>query len=246
MANFLGPADTDHFVDYAHEGPGFPTWHRQLILWLEREIQVQIHDHTFRLPYWDWRDPSQREILFKRDRLGENVDGIVVGDLFTNWKTFCWENPTGLSYPVPLCDPTVSDNQILRRCPHPNTYLCERNGTNWPTYGDVKKALSIENYDTFPYTRFVEETGTSFRNYFEGFITRRGVDCGGDTMCTVDRVKNVTVVRKLHNSVSKKHRQVLAIIPMPICVKITHHRVPPPHDKCVTPYSFQRVSLTKY
>ena len=86
--------------DYAHEGPGFPTWHRLLLLWLEREIQMVTESHKFRLPFWDWSNPSEREILFQSDRLGENVKKtvngvgvtVVEGDLFTNWKTYCWED----------------------------------------------------------------------------------------------------------------------------------------------------------
>ena len=95
-------ADTDDFTDYAHEGTGFPTWHRLFLLWLEREIQIEISNHTFRLPYWEWSDPSQREIPFTRDRLGENVEGVVQGDLFTNWDTYCWEDMMLLSPPVPI------------------------------------------------------------------------------------------------------------------------------------------------
>ena len=92
--------DLSKLVDYAHEGTGFPTWHRQFLLWLEREIQVAIDDIEFRLPYWDWSDPDQREILFKSDRLGENVKDttfpdlkrrvVVKGELFDNWDTYCW------------------------------------------------------------------------------------------------------------------------------------------------------------
>ena len=189
-------------MDYAHEAPGFPPWHRLLLLWLEREIQVLISDHTFRLPLWDWRDPTQKETIFQRDRLGENINGTVVGELFTDWTTVCWEDTAGMEYPVPLCDPINSDNQTLRRCPYPNSHLCDKDGSNWPTYADVEKVLSIECYDAPPYDRFIENTSSSFRNYFEGFISKPGTDCGNDTMCTVDHVKNITIVRKLHNSVS--------------------------------------------
>ena len=198
----MAVADSDNFVDYAHEGPGFPTWHRQLILWLEREIQVELRDHTFRLPVWDWRNPALRDILFRQDRLGENVNGEVVGDLFTNWQTFCWADNNGLPYPVPICDPTIPSNQSLRRCPSPNSYLCDKNGQNWPTYEDSYKALSIETYDAAPYTRFVEGRRSSFRNFYEGFVVMPELNCRGDTMCLVDMVKNVTIHRKLHNAVS--------------------------------------------
>ena len=198
-----------HIVDYAHEGPGFITWHRQLMLWLEREIQVEINDHTFRFHFWDWRDPSQRDILFRRDRLGKNIAGQVVGDLFENWEMFCWEDTNGLPYPLPICDPMAPSNQTLHRCPPPNSHLCDKNSPNWPTYEDVEELLSIEGYDAAPFDRFVEETSGSFRNYLEGFVTRPGMECGGNTMCGVDRVRNVTIYRKLHNSVSEHSSMLL-------------------------------------
>ena len=49
----------DNFLEFAYEAPGFPTWHRLFMLWLEREFQIVTGNHTLRLPYWDWRDPMQ-------------------------------------------------------------------------------------------------------------------------------------------------------------------------------------------
>ena len=89
------------------------------------------------------------------------------------------------------------------------SHLCDKNSPNWPTYEDVEEVLSIEGYDAAPFNRFVEETSGSFRNYFEGFITRPGMDCGGNTMCGIDRVRNVTIYRKLHNSVSEHSSMLL-------------------------------------
>ena len=188
--------DTNNFIDYAHEGTGFPTWHRLFLLWLEREIQIQINDHTFRLPYWDWSDPSQREILFTRDRLGENVNGLVVGDLFNNWNTYCWKDTSGMKYPIPICDPTVPSGENLRRCPH--NELCKMNNSNWPSTSDVKHAVSIKTYDSSPYNRYVRGTDTSFRNYMEGFVVKNG-GCGSDTFCSPG---NPSITRKLHNTVN--------------------------------------------
>ena len=196
---------TDPKVDFAHEGPGFPTWHRLLLLWLEREIQREIENHLFRIPYWDWRNPADREKLFQKNRLGENNDGRVVGDLFENWQTICWQDPKDKNYPIKICDPDEI-TQPLRRCPSPT--LCMESNENWPSYGDVDRAVSIEGYDSFPYTRYVKDTNIneylSFRNYMEGFITKPGKDCGQNSLCTTenDGTGNVTVERKLHNTVS--------------------------------------------
>ena len=189
-------------VDYAHESTGFPTWHRLFLLWLEREIQVAIDNTTFRIPYWDWSQPSQREILFKSDRLGENRDGTVVGDLFTDWETYCWQDMSDLSYPVPICDPSTPSGQILRRCP--NAKLCNSDNPNWPTSSDVNEALSIEDYDDDPFDRFVTNTASrSFRNYLEGFLDKPD-GCADDRLCTpAQPSKNRTAItRKLHNTVS--------------------------------------------
>ena len=152
----------------------------------------------FRLHYWDWRDPEQRDILFKRDRLGENVNGNVVGDLFNNWDTYCWQDISGKQPPIATCDPTQPTNETLRRCP--SKTLCDKSNKNWPSYLDVDTAISIKSYDTSPYDRFIQNTEKSYRNYMEGFITQRGTDCGGDTLCTTDG--NVTVKRRIHNTVN--------------------------------------------
>ncbi|CAI8029359.1 Tyrosinase [Geodia barretti] len=187
--------NTDDFTDYAHEGTGFPTWHRLFLLWLEREIQIEISDHTFRLPYWDWTQPSQRESIFTRDKLGEHLNGEVVGDLFTNWETHCWEDITGKSYPIPICDPTVSSGETLRRCPCDT--FCKKDNPNWPSEADVNDALAVKTYDDKPYDRYVPSRDNSFRNFMEGFVVNPD-DCGSDPLCSIGKV-NIT--RKLHNSV---------------------------------------------
>ena len=193
-------AGTDDFFDVAHEGPSFPTWHRLYLLWIEREIQILIDDHTFRVPYWDWRDPEQRDVPFQRKRLGESIDGEVVGDLFEdeNWQLKCWEDIEGKPFPLPICDPTVASSEKLQRCPF--AALCDKTNRNWPSYAEVAEAISIDTYDTSPYNRFVTDTDNSFRNYMEGFIVQP--DCEGDTMCLVDDKMGVAISRRIHNTVS--------------------------------------------
>ena len=193
-------------MDYAHEGTGFPTWHRQFLLWLEREIQVAINDIEFRLPYWDWSDPDQREILFKRDRLGENMEDtsnpnsrprVVMGDLFdNNWITYCWNDPSTITtFPVSICDPTELSNQALRRCPYPDK--CERSNEDWPSKTDVEKAVAIEKYDSSPYHRCINDK----EHTMEGFLAIK--ECtAGNTLCSSDKCPGLPITRKLHNTVS--------------------------------------------
>ena len=220
MVLFVSVGDTQDLsklVDYAHEGTGFPTWHRQFLLWLEREIQVEIDDIEFRLPYWDWSDPDQREILFERDRLGKNVEDttfpdlkrrvVVKGELFDNWDTYCWSNTSGLPFgiPVSICDPTESSNETLRRCPYPDK--CEKSNEDWPSKTDVEDAVAIEEYDSSPYHRCIDdkEHTMSFRNYMEGFLAINKCSAG-NTLCSSDKSSDkcpgLPITRKLHNTVS--------------------------------------------
>ena len=207
---YIFTPDTAGFTDYAHEGTGFPTWHRLFLLWLEREIQIAINDHTFRLPYWEWTDPSKRETPFQTDRLGANVESvmsvggeeknvtIVEGDLFNNWDTYCWKDMKNMDFPIPICDPTESSDEKLRRCP--NDALCKMDNPNWPSKDDVKHSLSIDIYDAFPYNRSVKGIDTSFRNYIEGFIVDPD-NCDEDTLCETKEKGNEAITRKLHNTV---------------------------------------------
>ena len=193
---------TDLFFDVAHEGPSFPTWHRLYLLWIEREIQIIIKDHRFRVPYWDWRIPTQRDVPFHRDRLGESIDGEVVGDLFDggDWKLKCWEDIGEKPFPLPICNPNVASSEKLQRCP--NETLCNKSNEKWPSHDEVAEAILIDMYDTSPYNRFVTDTDYSYRNLMEGFVITPGSDCGDDTMCTVDDRMGVTISRRNHNTVS--------------------------------------------
>jgi hypothetical protein len=101
------------YADYAHESTGFPTWHRQYLLWLEWELQYMLKETTrpntyymFRLHYWDWRKEMQTDenSPFKDNRLGSTVyrggNLIVEGTLAHGWTHRCWKFTPGL-----ICDP---------------------------------------------------------------------------------------------------------------------------------------------
>ena len=92
-------------IDFAHESPGFLTWHRYYLLLLERElgriaerlknegkISSNWTRYNFALPYWDWSESAVEEI-FQENTFGvfnaESELTDVQGDLFNNWTPVC-------------------------------------------------------------------------------------------------------------------------------------------------------------
>ncbi|KAL5509473.1 hypothetical protein EMCRGX_G004856 [Ephydatia muelleri] len=125
--------------DYGHEASGFLTWHRILLLWFEREIQIMINDDSFSLPYWDWTKPENRKSVLSNDWYGSSVNGNIQGR-FAAWQTICW-NKADLTCDRKgiLCDPTITTG-LLRRCPV--DAACNENSRLWPTQRDVDVAAS--------------------------------------------------------------------------------------------------------
>ena len=174
--------------------------------------------YMFRIPYWDWRKGEQTDdnSPFKSNRLGDTVNsnGLpqVHGDLYSaflsNWQTICWEK-SEKSYGI--CNPQVSTGQ-LQRCPTKES--CSSKNELWPSSDEVKKALSLKEYDNPPFDRTATK---SFRNQLEGFMllsNDRFQTCQKNRLCKCD-VGNVNCTesssgiqpgkptqRLLHNSVS--------------------------------------------
>lgn len=71
VRNDTKPCDTTrtHF-DFSHEGAGFPTFHRLLMLLWEREFQKVARDDTFMFPYWDWVENGHKCEVCTNDLLG--------------------------------------------------------------------------------------------------------------------------------------------------------------------------------
>lgn len=212
-------------VDYAHESTGFPTWHRQYLLWLEWELQYMLKEtrpdtypyYMFRFHYWDWRKERQsnENSPFKSNRLGMtvNISGFprVQGDLVSNgWSTRCWRLDPG-----EICNPNDGSDSRgifpLQRCPFRDD-PCNISNIGWPTNADVNDAVSMKSYDGGEYDRF---STSGFRNFMEGFNVlsndQAGRDscstnslclCGSDSMCA-DPQSSIPIARRLHNSVSR-------------------------------------------
>ena len=167
-------------IDFAHEASGFLTWHRLLLLWFEREVQVTIPGQTdFTLSYWDWTDTDERETYFEEGYLK------VSDEPFSSWPTYCWfEKQDGT-----ICDLSTPTAK-LHRCPKYD--YCNKLNSLWPNQDDVEDALSQLSYDTDPYNKLATY---SFRNYLEGFLPVQS--CTNQGALCEDSLN-----RKLHNSVS--------------------------------------------
>lgn len=212
---FADPDDSGcTYSDYAHSATGFPTWHRQYILWFEWEIQEMIRVlepdnlkyHEFRIHYWDWRKEIQEktlteepgtdtDVIFRRNRLGvsvrnENNQSEVVGDLVSEgWDTICWYGGSG-GVDIPLgtvCNPSNKTGPLLR-CPYlpsPSLDPCRIGNPDWPTQDHIDEALRRPVYDTTNYE--TDTTNRSFRSYMEGYDNGITVEeCGNSGLCACD------------------------------------------------------------
>ena len=164
--NLTNPCEFSPFhMDYSHEGAGFPTFHRLLMLTWEREIQKLAKDDTFMFPYWDWSDDEGNCTVCTNDLMGAPTESghIHPDHPFSKWKTLCHL----VQYKqCRFCDPELAAGPILRR-PGRNkgVHLL-------PSELEVDQTLSIPDYDVPPYD---EHSGLSFRSCFEGSCPRKGL-----------------------------------------------------------------------
>ena len=154
------------FMDFAHRGQGFLTWHRLYLLAWERALQDLSGDEDYAVPFWDWTASEKCEIC--SDKLLGNVssNGDVVGKYFADWTTLCypWGPNLNVTDKTKLCNPRVKTGK-LKRSPVQKTHP---NGFNraFPTKKEVEFALRFETFDLPPFSR---ESSCSFRNLLEGY-----------------------------------------------------------------------------
>ena len=151
-------------TDFAHQGQGFPTWHRLYLLAWERALQEMSGDKDYTIPFWDWTESEKCEIC-SEDLLGNtSSNGDVVGKYFEDWKTICYPPGMNATNNSKLCDPNVKTGK-LKRSPSVRKHA---NGLNmsFPTKKEVAFALRFETYDLPPFSK---ESSCSFRNLLEGY-----------------------------------------------------------------------------
>ncbi|XP_071987720.1 tyrosinase-like [Engystomops pustulosus] len=153
-------------LNFAHQGPVFPGWHRLNLLFLERQIQLMTRDEDFAIPYYDWRGDKNCSICTD-ELLGTNDDQGLLNPYshFSFWKAIC----SGFNFPDEYCPLADSEYKMERLQRKPGT---TPSAPYLPTYEDVENTLKLREFDTPPYN---ETSLHSFRNALEGFLSSDGV-----------------------------------------------------------------------
>lgn len=147
--------------NFAHRGPAFGPWHRQLLKLYEQELRNASGDPDLCLPYWDWtKDQTSADpgFPFTPEFLGGNGAGnpndkVTTGDFSqaAGWVLNCDEE--GFGY--------------LRR-------HFGGDGPGLPTPQSVKDCLNVTPYDSTTWN-VSSPALTSFRNVLEGWVGSRAL-----------------------------------------------------------------------
>ena len=148
--------------NWAHRGPAFGPWHRELLKLYEQELQSVSGDPNLTLPYWNWtKDQSVADSGFPffadflgPDGAGNVSDRVTVGAFAQangNWDLNVDEENFG----------------FLRR--HFGI-----DGPGLPTASSVRTALGITPYDSDPWNQNIASVD-SFRNTLEGWVGNRQI-----------------------------------------------------------------------
>lgn len=191
----------DLAIDFAHDGPVFPVWHRRYLLTVEKEFQRIMNNQLFGLPYWPWeqndKSPFDKKYygIPSSTPVGKNVTGDSINS--AKWNTICDQNWWNLSrsddcaLEWKVCNPAI-ELQSARSLQRGQTNL---NFTYLPHLLEVKMALAAPLYDVPDSNGIYSENSprSSFRNRLEGWIQicsavncvgRRGPTCMHNTVHT--------------------------------------------------------------
>ena len=116
-----GEVNMDVTIDFAHEGPVFPVWHRRYLLTLEREFQRITKNVSFAFPYWQWEENDKSPFAEEYYGIPSNVYGppVNVSGVILNpedWNTIC---------DITYWNPNVNCQDSWKAC-NPANDLAER------------------------------------------------------------------------------------------------------------------------
>ncbi|XP_058162144.1 tyrosinase [Dasypus novemcinctus] len=161
----LGESQVWKDIDFAHEAPGFLTWHRLFLLLWEHEIQTLAGDENFTIPYWDWRDAQECSICTD-EYLGGRHRGdpslLSPASFFSSWQIICSRLEEYNSRHA-LCNGTF-EGPLLR---NPGNHDRART-PRLPSSADVEFCLNLTQYDSGSMDK---TSNFSFRNTLEGFAS---------------------------------------------------------------------------
>ena len=163
---------TESDIDFAHDGQGFPSWHRLYLLAWERTLQEIGGDEEFALPFWDWTENPTRcdPAICSEGLLGltDQVTGIVRGKYLNDWNVLCTSEQThDLTRP---CNPTDTRAGLKRNTDDEKEKKKKEKGytMTFPNKTEVNFALRFETFDLPPYNK---SSSSSFRNILEGYAS---------------------------------------------------------------------------
>ncbi|KXJ13362.1 tyrosinase [Exaiptasia diaphana] len=168
------PDKTRSDIDFAHDGQGFPTWHRLYMLLWERSLQEIAKDDNLAVPYWDWTEHPNRcnTTICSKDLLGvtNQHSGIVEGKYLDKWYVICTREMTDNL--TKLCDPNERKIGLERNTEKQKKNKEKERGfiMTFPTNDEVNFALRFESYDLPPYSK---ESSCNFRNILEGYVSTK-------------------------------------------------------------------------
>lgn len=171
-------------LDFNHDGPTFPTWHRYYNLIWERllgEIAWKVHHvKDFSMPYWDWIGMKECDICHNKfigapGKIDEYGMRIHEGSRFHNITSFCWEKEPGKI--CTGCQSAGKFGKVTR-------YF---QSTDFPDQRDIKFVLDLPEYFV-PGERDTDKC-ISFHMALEGYCGRPDTDPKG--LWTHNKVHNM-------------------------------------------------------
>jgi len=138
------PADDPNwYAGWAHNGPAFFPWHRQMLLQFENDLQTINSAVT--IPYWDWTDNASSP--FTADFMGTDGETAPPGNPQEPGKVvdgpFAFDGPNNWTLKV------KDDNSIPDFLQRGMGRMS--NAQNLPTVSDVQNALAPLQYDSPPW-----------------------------------------------------------------------------------------------
>ena len=188
-------------IDFAHQGPVFPVWHRNYLLVIEREFQRIMDNDSFGLPYWQWEEndmsmftPQYFGVPSHNDHEVVNVMGSVINP--TNWNTICdleYRRPN-IPFCWPYWKPCNPEIDLAKQNP------LQRGGISYylPNTVEVQIAITAPSYDSADDEREfgIYSPRGSFRNRFEGYSSI----CSA-AQCAGPRNTDTRFTSHMHNAV---------------------------------------------
>lgn len=182
---------------HLHMSSTFLPWHREFLLRFELALRIVSGNDELMLPYWDWTDPDEIDIVFSDDFLGGLGDSgsepSPVSGL-CDFSVHLWTPDAsefgseteigGLS----LDNRSLSERKditvpaiVTTSCANDSAQLpLERLDLSGslPTGSEVASTLAVDTYDVSPWNMTVDPNA-SFRQQLEGFpVLPFNLDCG--------------------------------------------------------------------